>query len=49
MDVSLDGTRQRAMHWWPAAMVCLSAARPTPVLAPRNATVLWLVAITVVG
>lgn len=48
MAVSLDGTRQRAMHWWPAARVCLSAERPTPVLAPRNATVLLRVAIVVV-
>ena len=48
MAVSLDGVRQRAMHRWPAARVCLSAERPTPVLAPRNATVLELVVIVLV-
>ena len=48
MAVSLDGTRQRAMHRWPAARVCLSAERPTPVLAPRKATVLEFVVIVLV-
>lgn len=48
MVVSLDGVRQRAMHRWPAARVCLSAERPTPVLAPRNATVLESVLIMLV-
>lgn len=43
MDVSLAGTRQSAMQWWPAASVVLSAARPTPALAPKNATVLPMV------
>ena len=47
MAVSLEGMRQRAMHWWPAARVCLSAERPTPVLAPRKATVLVFVVIVV--
>ena len=42
MAVSLDGSRQSAIHWWPAARVCLSAARPTPALAPKKATVLVL-------
>ena len=46
--VSLDGTRQRAMHRCPAARVCLSAERPTPVLAPRKATVLEFVVIVLV-
>ena len=36
------------MHWWPAARVCLSAERPTPVLAPRKATVFVFVDIVVV-
>lgn len=48
MAVSLEGLRQRAMHWWPAARVCLSAERPTPVLAPRKAMVLVFVVIVVV-
>ena len=49
MAVSLEGVRQRAIHWWPAARVCLSAERPTPVLAPRKATVLVFVVIVVVA
>ncbi len=48
MDVSLEGTRQRAMQWWPAARVCLSAERPTPVLAPKNATVFVLELLVIV-
>lgn len=39
---SLEGVRQSAMHWWPAASVCLSVERPTPVLAPKKATVLMV-------
>ena len=48
MAVSLDGLRQRAMDRWPAARVCLSVERPTPVLAPRNAMVLEFVVILLV-
>lgn len=40
IEVSFDGTRHRAVQLWPAARVCFRAERPTPVLAPKNATVL---------
>ncbi len=43
MDVSFEGERQSAMHWLPAARLCLSAERPTPALAPRKATVLVII------
>lgn len=39
---SFDGVRQSAVHWRPAARLLLRAARPTPPLAPKKATVLVL-------
>lgn len=45
MASSFDGVRQSAVHWRPAARLCLRAERPTPVLAPKKATVLVLEAI----
>lgn len=42
MASSFDGVRQSAVHWRPAARLFLRAARPTPVLAPKKATVLVL-------
>lgn len=40
MAASVEGSRQRATHWWPAARVSFRQARPTPALAPIKATVI---------